>query len=112
MANNFRSFFIEALAVPPNRFRPENKMNGIFISLKNTLLTITIDMTFLHEHTVMLTKVLETNGDIKKILIDQKNEDKDGEKTKKKEPVRPEDNERVFLFLTFKSSNLPFNRLS
>ena len=55
-------------------------------------------MTFLHEHTVMLTKVLETNGDIKKILIDQKNEDKDGEKTKKKEPVRPEDNERVFIF--------------
>jgi len=29
MANNFKSFFIEALAVPPNRFRPENKMNGI-----------------------------------------------------------------------------------
>jgi len=28
MANHFNTFFIEALAVPPNRFRPENKMNG------------------------------------------------------------------------------------
>ena len=43
----------------------------------------------------MLTKVLEINGDIKKILITQKNEEKDGEKTKKKEPTKPENDERV-----------------
>ncbi len=37
MANNFNTFFIEALAVPPNRFRPENKMNGNLDDIWNTL---------------------------------------------------------------------------
>jgi len=69
-------------------------------------------MTFLHEHTVMLTKVLEINGDIKKILITQKNDEKDGEKTKKKEPIKPENDERVSYLLSFRFINLPPTRLS
>ncbi len=64
-------------------------------------------MTFLHEHTVMLTKVLEINGDIKKILITQKNEEKDGEKNKKKEQTKPENDERVILN-SHNSPNLSF----
>lgn len=65
-------------------------------------------MTFLHEHTVMLTKVLEINGDIKKILITQKNEEKDGEKNKKKEQTKPENDERVILN-SHNSPNLSFH---
>jgi len=30
-ANTYDAFFIEALPVPPNRFRPENKMAGILV---------------------------------------------------------------------------------
>lgn len=36
-------FFLETILVPPNRFRPENKMG---------------DQTFLHGHTVELTKLI------------------------------------------------------
>ena len=46
LKNSYRMFFVEVIPVPPNRFRPENKMN---------------DQTFLHQHTVALTKILQLN---------------------------------------------------
>ena len=42
-------FFITLVPVPPNRFRPENKMG---------------DQTFLHSHTLMLTKIITINNDL------------------------------------------------
>ena len=54
MSNSYQMFFIEVLAVTPNRFRPENKMD---------------DQTFLHSHTVIYTKVINLNADLRKILL-------------------------------------------
>jgi DNA-directed RNA polymerase I subunit RPA1 len=51
---NPSSFFIEVLPVAPNRFRPENKMS---------------DSTYLHQHTVMLQKILTINFDLKRIVL-------------------------------------------
>lgn len=51
---NPSSFFIEVLPIAPNRFRPENKMN---------------DSTYLHQHTVMLQKILSINFDLKRIML-------------------------------------------
>jgi DNA-directed RNA polymerase I subunit RPA1 len=48
------SFFLEVLPVAPNRFRPENKMS---------------DSTYLHQHTVMLQKILTINFELKKIVL-------------------------------------------
>ena len=39
----YKMFFIDVIPVTPNRFRPENKLG---------------DQTFLHGHTVVLTKLL------------------------------------------------------
>lgn len=50
-------FFVEVIPVPPNRFRPENKMN---------------DQTFLHQHTVALTKILQLNQELRNIMISHK----------------------------------------
>jgi DNA-directed RNA polymerase I subunit RPA1 len=47
------NFFIEVLAVSPNRFRPENKL---------------ADQTYLHAHTVSYQKVLQINLQIKTML--------------------------------------------
>lgn len=54
---NPQSFFIEVMPVAPNRFRPENKMS---------------DSTYLHQHTVMLQKILTINYDLKRILLKSK----------------------------------------
>ena len=50
-------FFIDILSVTPNRFRPENKLGN---------------QTFLHAHTIILTKIIQINEDIKRILTDKK----------------------------------------
>ena len=47
-------FFIEYLVIPPNRFRPESKGQG--------------EESFLHPHTVMLTKILNINIALKNLL--------------------------------------------
>eukprot|EP00357_Protocruzia_adherens_P030942 CAMPEP_0115014766 /NCGR_PEP_ID=MMETSP0216-20121206/26300_1 /TAXON_ID=223996 /ORGANISM="Protocruzia adherens, Strain Boccale" /LENGTH=1444 /DNA_ID=CAMNT_0002384621 /DNA_START=295 /DNA_END=4630 /DNA_ORIENTATION=- len=47
-------FFLENLAVPPNRFRPESKGSG--------------EASFLHAQTVALTKILNLNEDIQKLF--------------------------------------------
>lgn len=52
-------FFIEVLPVIPSRFRPESQLNG---------------QSFLHAHTLMYTKVLSLNEELKE-LISQKNGD-------------------------------------
>ena len=43
LSNGLDMFFLEVIPVTPNRFRPENKLG---------------DQTFLHGHTVALTKIL------------------------------------------------------
>ena len=43
VSNGANAFFVEVVPVTPNRFRPENKLS---------------DQTFLHGHTVQLTKIL------------------------------------------------------
>ena len=59
-------FFLETIVVSPNRFRPENKMG---------------DQTYLHGHTVVLTKILQLNMELRNMIILQ-NMDKDNPKTK------------------------------
>ena len=54
LANSPESFFIKNLLVPPNRFRPENKLG---------------DQTFLHGQTIILSKVLQLNQNIKDALV-------------------------------------------
>lgn len=55
------SFFLTALPITPNRFRPENKLG---------------DSTYLHPHTVMLQKIMTINAELKKamLLTKEKNE--------------------------------------
>jgi DNA-directed RNA polymerase I subunit RPA1 len=43
LSNDYKMFFIDVIPVTPNRFRPENKLG---------------DQTFLHGHTVVLSKIL------------------------------------------------------
>lgn len=52
------SFFIYVLPVPPNRFRPENKTGG--------------SSTYLHQHTVMLQKILSINFELKRTILNSK----------------------------------------
>lgn len=47
-------FFLEVLAVSPNRFRPDNKLG---------------DQIFLHSHTTFYTKVLSINQEIKMLMM-------------------------------------------
>jgi hypothetical protein len=47
-------FFLEILAVSPNRFRPDNKLG---------------DQIFLHAHTAVYTKVLSINQEIKLLMM-------------------------------------------
>lgn len=47
-------FFIEVVPVPPNRFRPENKL---------------ADQTFLHGQTVTLTRLLTLNIEFKNMMV-------------------------------------------
>jgi hypothetical protein len=47
-------FFLDTIVVTPNRFRPENKMG---------------DMTYLHGHTVALTKILQLNMELRNLII-------------------------------------------
>lgn len=54
------SFFIEVLPIAPNRFRPENKMS---------------DSTYLHQHTVMLQKILSINFDLKRVMLKSREKD-------------------------------------
>lgn len=59
-------FFLECVVVSPNRFRPENKMG---------------DQTYLHGHTVVLTKILQTNMEMRNMIVLQ-NMEKDNPKSK------------------------------
>lgn len=59
VSNDFNMFFVEVVAVSPNRFRPENKMD---------------DQTFLHSHTIQLTKIININNDLKNLLMKKENE--------------------------------------
>lgn len=54
ISNSYKMFFVDVVPVTPNRFRPENKMN---------------DQTFLHQHTVSLTKLLQLNQDLRNIMM-------------------------------------------
>lgn len=47
-------FFLENVLVTPNRFRPENKLG---------------DQTFLHGHTVELTKLLSLNEELRTMIV-------------------------------------------
>lgn len=55
-------FFLETILVTPNRFRPENKLG---------------DQTFLHGHTVELTKLLTLNQELRNIIVLQRMDDDD-----------------------------------
>jgi len=55
IANDREMFFISAVIVPPNRFRPESKGDG--------------DEALLHRHTVMLTRILNLNLALKNMLL-------------------------------------------
>jgi len=56
ISNDYRMFFIETVVVTPNRFRPENKMD---------------DQTFLHSHTLIYTKIININIELKNLLVDK-----------------------------------------
>jgi hypothetical protein len=49
-------FFINAVFVPPSRFRPESKMG---------------EEKYLHDHTAILARITETNADLKGMLAAQ-----------------------------------------
>eukprot|EP01022_Parablepharisma_sp_SALTPOND_P026873 TRINITY_DN650_c0_g2_i2.p1 TRINITY_DN650_c0_g2~~TRINITY_DN650_c0_g2_i2.p1 ORF type:complete len:3079 (-),score=321.26 TRINITY_DN650_c0_g2_i2:17406-26642(-) len=53
--NDRDMFFVSAIVVPPNRFRPESKGDG--------------DEALLHRHTVMLTRILNLNLALKNMLL-------------------------------------------
>ena len=57
---NPMSFFIEVLAVSPNRFRPENKLS---------------ENTYLHPHTVMLQKILKLNYELRQNMLAAKDKE-------------------------------------
>ena len=61
---NYENFFIEVLMVTPNRFRPESKI---------------ANMTFLHGHTTLYTKVLQLNKELKQFI----SKSEDGQDTDK-----------------------------
>jgi len=52
--NSSDMFFLDVLVVPPNRFRPENKMG---------------DQTYLHGQTVILQKILEKNQEMNELIL-------------------------------------------
>ncbi len=66
-ANDRDMFFISAVVVPPNRFRPESKGDG--------------DESLLHRHTVMLTRILNLNLALKNMLLGKEAKDNGKEKT-------------------------------
>jgi DNA-directed RNA polymerase beta' subunit len=49
-------FFINSVFVPPSRFRPESKLG---------------EEKYLHDHTTILARIIESNNDLKKILTKQ-----------------------------------------
>jgi DNA-directed RNA polymerase I subunit RPA1 len=61
-SNGSDMFFLEVIPVTPNRFRPENKLG---------------DQTFLHGHTVVLTKILQLNLELRTMIVLQKVDPKD-----------------------------------
>lgn len=67
IGNGQSMFFLETILVTPNRFRPENKLG---------------DMTFLHGHTVELTKLLQLNQELRDMIVLQRMDENDPE-TKK-----------------------------
>ena len=70
-------FFLEVIVVTPNRFRPENKLG---------------DQTFLHGHTVILTKILQLNMELRNMIILQ-NIEKDVPKDKQKQILQALDHQ-------------------
>mgnify|MGYP001319085722 CR=1 FL=1 len=54
MKNSFAMFFLNAVFVPPSRFRPESKMG---------------DEKYLHDHTSILGKILQINDDLRMSVI-------------------------------------------
>lgn len=55
--NDYNMFFMEVIPVTPNRFRPENKLG---------------EQTFLHGHTVVLTKILQFNAELRRMIVLQR----------------------------------------
>jgi DNA-directed RNA polymerase beta' subunit len=49
-------FFLNAVFVPPSRFRPESKLG---------------EEKYLHDHTTILARIVETNNDLKGFLVKQ-----------------------------------------
>jgi len=72
LPNDREMFFISAVIVPPNRFRPESKGDG--------------DEALLHRHTIMLTRILNTNLSLKDMLLGK--EKKEAEKGKTVEEIK------------------------
>ena len=54
--NSFTMFFINAVFVPPSRFRPESKLG---------------EEKYLHDHTTILARILESNVEIRKMMTKQ-----------------------------------------
>lgn len=72
-------FFIDVLPVTPNRFRPESQLNG---------------QSFLHAHTLLYTKVLALNDELKE-MISQKNGNgpiENNQHSKNKKKSKPQTN--------------------
>jgi len=67
-SNSFTMFFLNAVFVPPSRFRPESKLG---------------EEKYLHDHTSILARIIETNIELKASLIEQfKDEDKELDKNR------------------------------
>ena len=54
--NSFTMFFINAVFVPPSRFRPESKLG---------------EEKYLHDHTTILARIIESNNILKDIITKQ-----------------------------------------
>ena len=76
--NDYTIFFMNNLLVSPNRFRPESSGGSQSGD----------DRDYLHAHSAMLTKIINTNLafrrtiEVKEHLVDDKNQDKKGDKSK------------------------------
>lgn len=65
-SNSFTMFFINAVFVPPSRFRPESKLG---------------EEKYLHDHTTILARIVETNMNLKAMMVKQfKENDKELDK--------------------------------
>ena len=87
--NSFTLFFVNAVFVPPSRFRPESKLG---------------EEKYLHDHTTILARILESNIEIRRMMSKQfRDGDKDLDKgrfetRKQLDAIRNEDFKKTMFY--------------